>query len=249
MLEARHLTRFLILLAALTAGAAVAQQEQEVVTPEEFLADEISPDALTVNEDDTLGLANLTVDDLVQCLGYVGDLQGENLIVYGFGMLDRREYQLDGQQAVVRTLSRARLNAQTQAARFFAGVRQTSVTLNVDASTQTQTGTVSESEVGEVVQRSLSSETRNQLVSVEADATTAYLQGGRIVGTKLISLDNGDMCVGVRYELPLDQDGFDPADRARDEAAPRDSGEDGTEARNRVGEEPVPPGEGTRGKF
>ena len=34
---------------------------------------------------------------------------------------------------------------------------------------------------------------------------------------KLISLGDDGMCVGVRYEVPVDQSGFDPVERGRAE--------------------------------
>src|SRR5690606_31249987 len=83
--------------------------------------------------------------------------------------------------------------------------------------------------VGDEVLKNFQMNTLERMSSYNSSAVRAYLQGGRKTGTKVISLGDDGMCVGVRYEVPLDQENFDPVEDARGQssAAPPASGHDG----------------------
>src|SRR5690606_10614870 len=171
-------------------------------------------------------LAPVDMLELVfQCLSDGAQVVGDRLVVTGFHMLDPRAYSLQGPRALQTSLQAAELQAQAAAAEFFEGVRiRAKSTFESTNTTQ-----INDAIVGDEVLKNFQMNTLERMSSYNSSAVRAYLQGGRKTGTKVISLGDDGMCVGVRYEVPLDQENFDPVEDARGQssAAPPASGDDG----------------------
>ncbi len=221
-------------LLAITVPLALAQDE---VTAEQFAAEHASP-AFTLQGDALSATSMLEL--AYQCLGSGAQVEGDLLVTTGFHMLDARAYQLRGPQALATSLRRAEINAQTHAVEFFEAVRVRSRTIMADTDTTVARDTIANDDIMSHFKMT-TVETLSTVTSVQVEG---YLRGGRKAGTKLISLGDQGMCVGVRYELPLDQAGFDPVERARNESgtgtapAPADTADD----EGNKGFEAPPPG-------
>src|SRR5690554_2082236 len=71
----------------------LASAANVTMTPDEFLED-IPGDALTLNSNDELSLANVNLNDIVQCSGHIGGVMpGDILYIYGFARLSNAEYR------------------------------------------------------------------------------------------------------------------------------------------------------------
>lgn len=202
-----------VAIALLTAGATTAQPE--VMSAEAFAAERAAPTFQL--RGDQLSPADL-LELTFQCLGTGAQTDGENLIVYGFSQVDARAYQLQGPRALETALRRAELGAQGQAVAFFNAVLIEVRNSNEVVATDTAQGSISDTDAGSSFVSQFSTQTRSTLATFQQSQVRGYLVGGRTTGTKLISLGESGMCVGVRYEAPLDQHGFDPVERARSES-------------------------------
>lgn len=196
----------------------MALAQDEPITPEQFVQENPQPTFQLHGSD----LSPVSMLELAyQCLGGGAQAVGSNLVVTGFDMVDARAYQLRGARSLQTALRRAELNAQAQAAEFFEAVRVRARTVMMDSEIETSTDAIK----GDDVLSHFSIQTVNELSRMTESNVEAYLRGGRRTGTKVISLGAEGMCVGVRYELPLDQAGFDPVGRAQEEGAPPQQGE------------------------
>lgn len=231
MIKSR-ITTGLLTIAALSASLVFAQDE---LTAQQFAAQHPEPTfALQGEELNPVSLLELTF----QCLGSGVQVVGDNLVTTGFDILDARAYELRGAQALATSLRRAEINAQTHAVEFLEAVAVRSSTAIRDHDSTTAV----DAKANDEVLRYFSMNTVESLATVSTVEVQGMLRGGRKVGTKLISLGDEGMCVGVRYEVPVDQSGFDPVERGRAEeqtgTAPAPAAPDGT----RDGFQAPPPG-------
>lgn len=222
----RHIIKRFIVTLTVAALAALATAQDEPITPEQFAQENPEP-AFQLHDGDLnpVGMLELAY----QCLGTGAQAVGDNLVVTGFDMVDARAYQLRGARSLQTALRRAEVNAQAQAAQFFEAVRVRASTVVSDTELETSQDAMQ----GDEVLSQFSMQTVNELSVMNETSVEAYLRGGRKTGTKVISLGEEGMCVGVRYELPLDQDNFDPVERAQEEALPTVQPEPDTEEEGR----------------
>ncbi len=209
-------------LIAVVASMGVAfAQETNVVTPQQFVQENPGP---TFRLQGNGELSSVEMLELVfQCLSNGAQVAGDRLVVTGFNMLDPRAYELQGPRALATSLQAAELQAQAAAAEFFQGIVVRARTA-FDTTSETR---INDAIVGDEVLKNFQMSTVERLSSYTSSEVSAYLRGGRKTGTKVISLGGEGMCVGVRYEVPLDQAGFDPVHDASQAALPPAAPEDG----------------------
>ncbi|MEM0370935.1 MAG: hypothetical protein QXE80_09615 [Pyrobaculum sp.] len=188
---------------------------QDVITPQQFAAENPNPTFQLV--DNQLVPAQL-LELTYQCLGNAAQASGNNLVVYGFDMIDPRTYRLQGPRALQTSLRRAEQRARVQAVSFFNAVRVQARTILQDSSTTSVQDTIATRNYQETIIGNFSIQTIETLSEMSETSVQGYLIGGRTTGTKVISLGESGMCVGVRYEIPLDQSNADPSSRLRQES-------------------------------
>lgn len=214
--------------------------QNQSVSPEQYARENPAPTFQLQNNEvvpaDMLELA-------YKCLSNAAQAQGGNLIIFGFDMIDPRAYRLQGPRSLQTALRRAELNAKAQAVSFFNAVRVQARDVVNDQSQTSIQDSLSTLNGKESLVGNFSTQAVMTLSNIVESSVEGYLRGGRTTGTKVISLGEGGMCVGIRYEIPLDQQNFDPVGRATEEssapppaASPHGEGE-------REGFEAPPPGE------
>ncbi len=191
-----------LVLAAALLPLAVAQAP-EPQSPESFVQEEGAP-TFRLAGDGQLSPADL-LELTYQCLGTAAQTNGPNLVVYGFDQIDGRLYRLQGPRALEASLRRAELDAKSQAVEYFNAVVVESRDAVGDLTVDTAQDSVTTTENGDRFSSQLSSQTTSVLASYQGSFVEGSLRGGRMTGTKLISLGDEGMCVGIRYEVPFDQ--------------------------------------------
>jgi hypothetical protein len=210
----RYTMRFVAaLIVATMVGTGGAQGAFAPVTPAAFASavTQEAPSFVVADRDVGIEPSVQLVELLFQCTQPFGQAVGELLYVHGFSIVDARDYRLNGPMALQDAFVEAELNAQGAAAAMLEGVSLYARNARERASGTTAAGTVTgDAAVGELTSTFSSTAFRN--VSQESFAETrAYLRGGRAIGVRVVSLGDQGFCVVMRYGIPLDQEGFNPA--------------------------------------
>lgn len=164
------------------------------------------------------------------------------LVVRGFNIVDARDYSLRGPRALSTALARAELDAKAGAAEALNAVAIAASTMSATTDTTTTAGATSSNEGEEEVLQSFSNQTIDNLTQVTTSSVAAVLRGGRTTGTGIISLGEDGMCVVVRYEVPLDQANYDPAQELEPQDVATDAAAEPEEEGNEQGFEAPPAG-------
>ena len=233
----RHIIKRLIVTLTVATLATLAGAQGDPITPEQFAQE--NPDPAFEMQGGEFSPANM-LELAYQCLNPVAQEVNDNLVVTGFDMVDARAYRARGVRSLQTALRRAELNAKAQAVEVFEQVRVTSQERMQDTE-QESTQSVEGSD-GDFVSQ-FSAQTTQTLSTMTESSVEGFLVGGRTTGTKVISLGDEGMCVGVRYELPLDQSNYDPAERVRETSAQQAAPAQTEASEEREGFDPPPPGE------
>lgn len=213
---------------------------QETVPPEQYAEEESEQGAtFQVQEGEVTPVSLLEL--IYQCTQPAPQAAGENLIVRGFNIVDARDYSLRGPRALSTSLARAELDAKAGAAEALNAVAIAAATSSATTDTSTTAGATSSSGGESEVLQSFSNQTIDNLSQVTTSSVAAVLKGGRTTGTGIISLGEDGMCVVVRYEVPLDQANYDPAQELQPEDAASDTAAEPEEG-DEQGFEAPPPG-------
>jgi len=146
-----------------------------------------------------------------QCTRAVGDVVEINGVpyfrVYEFDLINPTVYRLQGIQAVSNAIRRAEAKARGSAVKMMVGVATTFREIVADTNKQSTAGTATTTGKEEAIAASVSTETVNLLASITENSASGFLKGGRVSGTRLVSLGDAGMCVMVRFDVPLRKQG------------------------------------------
>lgn len=210
-----------VLIAALGVGASWAQEAFAPVAPQDFAqaVSQEAPSFVVADPDVGIEPSVQLIELLFQCTQPFGQAIGDLLFVHGFSIVDARDYRLNGPIALQDAFVEAELNAQSAAAAMLEGVSTYARNERQRSSTGTSSGSVDgDAAVGELTSTFSSTAFRN-ISQTASGETSAFLRGGRATGVRIVSLGDQGFCVVMRYGVPLDQAGFDPA-TAGDPAQP-----------------------------
>lgn len=212
---------------------------QEFVSPEEYAEQEESQGTTFEVREEGIAPINM-LELLYQCTQPAPQAARDFLVVRGFNIVDARDYRLRCTRALSIALSEL-------AARAGAAEALTAVSIAATSSdTLTDTTAAADAEVigseGDVVLQSLSATSISTLTETTSTSVEAVLRVGRNTGIGIISLGEAGMCVVVRYEVPLDQENYNPVQELQPEnedAAGEEDGE-GTTNSDHGHEAPLP---------
>lgn len=202
-----------VLFVAVVVGAGSAQEAFASVAPRDLASalSQEAPSFVVADRDVGIEPSVQLLELLFQCTQPFGQAIDDQLFVHGFSIVDARDYRLNGPMALQDAFLEAELNAQGAAAAFLEGVSIYARNARERESGTRAGGTVDgDAAVGELTSTFSSTAFRN--ISQDSFAETrAFLRGGRAVGVRVVSLGDQGFCVVMRYGIPLDQEGFDPA--------------------------------------
>jgi hypothetical protein len=204
---------------------------QEPISPEEYLQQKEEMEGSTFQVVGQQIEPAQMLELIYKCTQPAAQAAGDHLAIRGFSLVDARDYQLRGPKALGTALAKAELDAKANAAEALSAVAITAS----DLSTTTETTASSDSQAtngeAESVLSSFSVESIEVLKQVRSSEVDTVLIGGRVTGTGIISLGEEGMCVVVRYEVPLDQENYDPGSQLMpsDSAQASDNQEEDTQ--------------------
>jgi hypothetical protein len=183
---------------------------QEPMSPEEYLQQQEEQQGATFQViDDKIEPAQM-LELIYKCTQPAAQAAGDHLAVRGFSIVDARDYKLRGPKALGTALARAELEAKANAAEALSAVAIAASDNSTLTETTTSSDTVAGSGDEETILSSFSVQSIEVLQQVRSSGVEAFLVGGRVTGTGIISLGEEGMCVVIRYEVPLDQENYDP---------------------------------------
>lgn len=127
------------------------------------------------------------------------------LRVYGVSRISASVWRLRGPNAVGSAAAKAELAAEEYAVKYLQGAAISGLTQDTSSESTTEIGAESSSGGATVSSASALAEVRSTLVQIRQRSVQGFLRNGRTTGTRTVSLGDGNMCVVIRYELPLDQ--------------------------------------------
>lgn len=227
------------------------QAQPTVVTPEQAVASEqvkvaYSPEGSST-PNNPIDLLNL----VYECARSVGAvvLEGRSEIfrVYGFSFVPGDLYQLQGLRALTSAVPKAELKAKGKALEFLQGAA-VAVTESLESNeTVARGGASTTNRAGTEEVRTLSSATVEVFRSMNSSQASGMLRGGRVSGTKFVSLGSQTgFCVIVRYDISLNQGGQTGTGNATSTQTPPASAPPASPPTN-PGAPPIPPG--SKGDF
>lgn len=132
--------------------------------------------------------------------------RGEFFRIYGFQFIDGELYQLQGLRALTSAVPRAELKAKGGALEMLKGLQIVMEQMMLTQESTSSSASSSGSPNGNDRQRinSVSASTQEVFKNLTQARAEGYLKGGRVSGTKFVSLGNNNgYCVIVRYDIPL----------------------------------------------
>lgn len=228
--------RSLLVWAAAALSGALAQEQ--AITPQQAVQQEQAVGTF-VQQGNAVAPSDF-LQLIWQCTRAVGDVVELNgapyFRIYEFDLINPTVYRLQGIQAVSNAIRRAEAKARGSAVKMMVGVATTFREIAADASKQTTAGAATTTGKEEAIAASVSTETVNLFASITENSASGFLKGGRVSGTRLISLGDAGMCVMVRFDVPLRQ-------QAQGAPIPGASGGAGSGSNNPGGAPAVPPGQ------
>lgn len=129
----------------------------------------------------------------------------DSLRVYGVSRISAGIWQLRGPSAVGSASTKAELAAEEYAVKYLQGAAISGLTQESSSDSSVESGAASKSGDATSLSSTALTEVWSTLVQIRQRSVQGFLRYGRTTGTRTVSLGDGNMCVIVRYELPLDQ--------------------------------------------
>ncbi len=183
---------------------------QEASSPEQYLQQEKEQQGATFQVIGEQIEPAQMLELIYKCTEPAAQAAGDHLAVRGFSIVDARDYKLRGPKALGTALARAELEAKANAAEALNAVAIAASDTSVLNETTTSTDAVVGEGDTETILSNFSVQSIEVLEQVRTSGVETFLVGGRVVGTGIISLGEQGLCVVVRYEVPLDQENYDP---------------------------------------
>ncbi len=183
---------------------------QEAVSPEQYLQQQEEQQGATFQVIGEQIEPAQMLELIYKCTEPAAQAAGDHLAVRGFSIVDARDYKLRGPKALGTALARAELEAKANAAEALNAVAIAASDTSVLNETTTSSDTIAGEGDTETILSNFSVQSIEVLEQVRTSGVEAFLVGGRVVGTGIISLGEEGLCVVVRYEVPLDQENYDP---------------------------------------
>jgi hypothetical protein len=229
--------RFVALLAAFIFVGSALAQSGGAITPEQYAKQNKGKGTPFQVEQGQLQPANM-FKLVSQCVDAFAQPAQDELVVHGSSIVDPDDYRINGPTALSDALDIATLEAENNAARYLKGIVLAANTTAVRNSQKTRKGSKKGSALDEnKIMSGFSSKAVNTLVKLRSSSTVAVLKGGRVTGRNIIFLGKQGLCVIVKYEIPLDQQNFNPANAASSSSTSQQPGNNDSKG----GGFPLPP--------
>lgn len=204
--------RWLTLLAACAALASAQTATTPIPVAQYATQEEQSNSAALTIQNGQVAPAPDLLDLLALCNAPTAVLFDSNrsgrvdaLRVYGVSRISGSVWRLRGPNAIGSAAVKAELAAEEYAVKYLQGAAISGLTQDSSSESTTETGVESSSGGATVSSTSALAEVRSTLVQMRQRSVQGFLRNGRTTGTRTVSLGDGNMCVVVRYEVPLDQ--------------------------------------------
>jgi hypothetical protein len=204
--------RFLTVLLSCSA-IATAQSATTPVPASQYVQQEqqANPAAITIQDGRIAEAPNLA-DMLALCNAPTAMLFDSNrsgrvdsLRVYGVSRISASIWRLRGPAAIGAASTKAELAAEEYAVKYLQGAAIAATTVNTESEQASESA--SEATAGETSARTSNAlvEINSSLLQVKQRNVAGVIRYGRVTGTRTVSIGDGNMCIVVRYELPLNQ--------------------------------------------
>jgi hypothetical protein len=226
------------LLAASALLGAYTLGQQEIVSPQQAVRMEQTTGTFIQQGN---GVAPTDFLQMIyQCTRAVGDILEINgfpyFRVYEFDLINPTVYRLQGIQAISNAIRRAEAKARGSAVKMMVGVATTVREIVADVNKQAASASATSTGKEEAIVSAVTTENLNVFASVTENSASGFLKGGRVTGTRIISLGDAGICVMVRFDVPLKQtEGANPS-------SPSGGGSGSGSGQNPGGAPPIPPG-------
>lgn len=236
--------RFLV---TLTGGLfAFVATAQETITPEQYAQEEAGEISLSASAaDGELAVAN-PLDLILQCqqpstelVDLDNDGNAETLRMLGYDIVSKEIWALRGPSALGPSMEKAKMRSQAGALEYLQKLAVTFQNELVNSDTQTDARAAAGEVNGEMqLTAAVSVEVSSSLINSINTSGEGYLRNGRFTGARVVSHGDGNVCMVVRYDIPLDQ-----SDAAATEAVPTQTSEPSKPQEDSGnGYDPLPPG-------
>jgi len=230
------------LLAASALLGTYALGQQEIVSPQQAVQMEQATGTF-IQQGGAVAPADF-LQMIHQCTRAVGDILQINGVpyfrVYEFDLINPTVYRLQGTLAISNAIRRAEAKARGSAVKMMVGVATTVKEIVADVNKQTATASATSTGKEEAIVSGVTTENLSVFASITENSASGFLKGGRVTGTRIISLGEAGLCVMVRFDVPLKQtEGGNPP-------GPSGGGSGGSGSGsgwNPGGAPPIPPGQ------
>ncbi|PYE51967.1 hypothetical protein [Deinococcus yavapaiensis] len=240
-------TKLLLLTTLLLPAPAVAQSATTPVPVQQYATQEQRANAASVTIDDRGNVTQApNLQDVISMCNTPAALlfdsnnsgRVDSLRVYGVSRISAAIWNLRGPNALGSAATKAELAAEEHAVKFLQGAAISATTRTEFSQTDKEVSAASTTASQSAATSTALSEVRDSLVQIRQSSVQGFIRGGLITGTRTVSLGDGNICVVVRYELPLKQSGRYDSPTGSTSSAPTTSQ---TPLKN-TGYPPLPPG-------
>ncbi|NTY02604.1 hypothetical protein [Deinococcus sp. JMULE3] len=198
----------------LSCGAMAAAQTATTPIPApQYVQQEVqaNPAAITIQDGRVAEAPNLA-DMLALCNAPTAMLFDSNrsgrvdsLRVYGVSRISASVWRLRGPAAIGAASTKAELAAEEYAVKYLQGAAIAATTLSSEGEQTSESA--AEATAGDTSVRTSNAlvEVNSSLLQVKQRNVAGIIRYGRVTGTRTVSIGDGNMCIVVRYELPLNQ--------------------------------------------